>query len=196
MNSKDDLHIINLIKKGNHHAFAMLVDRYKNMIYTLCLKMIRNNEDAEEAAQDAFIKAFKNIEKFKGDSKFSTWLYKVTYNTCLDTLKKGKKEKQIIPVEIFKQNELNYDTTFDEYGEGDISQNSILKCIELLPPDEGIIVSLFYYEDLSIEEIASIVALQPNHVKVKLHRIRKKLAVLLKEELEPNLIAYYERDRR
>lgn len=195
MNSQDDQHIIDLIKKGNIQAYAILVDRYKNMIYNLCVKMIRNNEAAEEAAQDSFLKAYKHLDKFKGDSKFSTWLYKVTYNTCLDALKKSKKEKQVIPVDSFKPNEIRIDDNFIHYLDENEEQQSIQRCIALLPSDESIIITLFYFEEMSLEEISKVIDLKPNHVKVKLHRIRKKLALLLKEQLEPNIIAYYERDR-
>jgi RNA polymerase sigma factor (sigma-70 family) len=82
----NDQHYINLIIEGDSNAFAVLVDRYKNMVFSLALKMVKNREEAEEVAQDTFIKVFKSLVKFKGDSKFSTWVYKVTYNTCLDRI--------------------------------------------------------------------------------------------------------------
>ena len=90
----EDQHYINLILNGNPNAFATLVDRYKNMVYTLALKMLTNKEEAEEIAQDTFVKAYHSLNKFKGESKFSTWIYKITYNTCLDRLKKNKKQFQ------------------------------------------------------------------------------------------------------
>lgn len=86
----DDQHYINLVLKGDTNAFAVLVDRYKDLVYTLSLRMIKNREEAEELSQDTFIKVYRSLGKFKGESKFSTWLYKVAYNTCLDRLKKNK----------------------------------------------------------------------------------------------------------
>ena len=71
---------------------TVLVDRYKDFIYTLALRMLKNREEAEEVSQDTFIKMYKSLSKFKGDSKFSTWLYKVAYNNCLDRIKKNKKQ--------------------------------------------------------------------------------------------------------
>ena len=87
----NDEKIINQIIAGDSNAFSVLVDRYKDLVFTLSLKMLKNREEAEEVAQDTFIKVFKSLSKFKGDSKFSTWIYKVTYNSCLDRLKKNKK---------------------------------------------------------------------------------------------------------
>ena len=87
----DDQHYINLIINGDTNAFAILVDRYKDLVYTLTLRMMKNREEAEEVSQDTFIKAYKSINRFKGDSKFSTWLYRITYHNCLDAIKKNKK---------------------------------------------------------------------------------------------------------
>ncbi|WP_369409860.1 RNA polymerase sigma factor [Wocania arenilitoris] len=81
---------INLVIDGDTNAFSLLVDRYKDLIFTLSLRMMKNREEAEEVSQDTFIKIYKSLHKFKGDSKFSTWIYKVAYNTCLDRLKKIK----------------------------------------------------------------------------------------------------------
>ena len=87
MTTNDDV-FINKILDGDSSAFAVLVDRYKDLVYTLAIRMVKNKEEAEEVAQDTFIKVYKSLAKFKGDSKFSTWIYKVAYNTCLDRLKK------------------------------------------------------------------------------------------------------------
>lgn len=84
----NDQHYINLIIDGDTNAFAVLVNRYKDLVFTLALRMLKNREEAEEVSQDAFIKAYKSLNKFKGDSKFSTWIYKITYNTSLDRIKK------------------------------------------------------------------------------------------------------------
>ena len=87
----NDQHYINLVLDGDANAFTSLVNRYKNMVFTLTLRMLKNREEAEEVAQDTFIKMYKSLNKFKGDSKFSTWVYRIAYNTSLDRLKKNKK---------------------------------------------------------------------------------------------------------
>ena len=99
MDKLSDQHYINQIIQGNTNVFGVLVDRYKEMIFTLALKMIKNREEAEEISQDTFIKIYNSLNKFKGDSKFSTWIYKIAYNTCLDRLKKNKKEENTISID-------------------------------------------------------------------------------------------------
>lgn len=88
MEKVNDQHYINAVIEGDTNAFSVLVDRYKGMVFSLSLKMLQNREEAEEAAQDTFIKTYKSLSRFNGDSKFSTWIYKITYNNCLDRLKK------------------------------------------------------------------------------------------------------------
>ena len=90
--TKDQLYI-NKVINGDASAFAYLVDTYKNMVFSLAYKMTKNKEEAEEVSQDTFIKAFKNLSNFKGDSKFSTWLYRICYHTTLDAIKKNKKKQ-------------------------------------------------------------------------------------------------------
>ncbi len=90
MTTDQETTIINQIIAGNTQAFAVLVDRYKDLVFTLAIRMLKHREEAEEVSQDTFIKVFKALPKFKGDSKLSTWVYKVAYNTCLDRIKKKK----------------------------------------------------------------------------------------------------------
>jgi len=77
MNTKPDEYYIDQTLNGNVNAFAFLVEKYKHMVYTLAIRIVKDREEAEEVSQDAFVKAFKNLDKFKGDSKFSTWIYKL-----------------------------------------------------------------------------------------------------------------------
>ena len=106
MDKLNDQHYINLVIGGDTHAFAVLVDRYKNLVFTLSLKMLQNREEAEEVSQDAFIKVYKSLPKFKSESKFSTWLYKVTYNTCLDRLRSKKRATPLVSIDDFGEKEV------------------------------------------------------------------------------------------
>ena len=101
-NNKDQLYITKVIN-GDTNAFAYLVDNYKNMVFSLAFKMTKNREEAEEISQDTFIKAYKNLPKFKGDSKFSTWLYRIAYHTSLDNIKKNKNNNN-----TFEINEITF----------------------------------------------------------------------------------------
>ena len=188
----NDIYYINLIIEGNTNAFNILVDRYKDLVFSLALKMVKNREEAEEVAQDTFIKVFKSLSKFKGDSKFSTWIYKVTYNTCLDRLKKQKREQQVVSIDEFNTNQIkSIDNALDKM-ENEEREKAIQDCIQLLPADDAFLLTLFYFEEQSLEEIAKVIGLTANNVKVKLFRSRKKLTTILKEKLEPEIIEYYE----
>jgi len=188
----NDIYYINLIIEGNTNAFNILVDRYKDLVFSLALKMVKNREEAEEVAQDTFIKVFKSLSKFKGDSKFSTWIYKVTYNTCLDRLKKQKREQQVVSIDEFNTNQIkSIDNALDKM-ENEEREKAIQDCIQFLPADDAFLLTLFYFEEQSLEEIAKVIGLTANNVKVKLFRSRKKLTSILKEKLEPEIIEYYE----
>ncbi|MEN2414423.1 RNA polymerase sigma factor [Flavobacterium mesophilum] len=195
MSTLNDQHYIDRILQGETNLFAVLVDRYKDMIFTLSLKMVKNREEAEEAAQDTFIKTFNSLSKFKGDSKFSTWIYKISYNTCLDRLKKNKKEDNNISIDEFSSHLIKtMDNALSALVDTERKQ-AIQKCLNLLPSDDNFLLTLFYFEDQSLEEIGKIMNINANNVKVKLFRSRQKLATILKTQLEPEIVEYYERER-
>ena len=195
MSAIPDQHYIDRILQGETNLFAMLVDRYKDMIFTLAIKMVKNREEAEEVAQDTFIKIYSSLIKFKGDSKFSTWIYKIAYNTCLDRLKKNKKEDLNISIDEFSAHLIKTMDNALSALEDKERKQTIQNCLNLLPSDENFLLTLFYFEDQSLEEIGKIMNINANNVKVKLFRSRQKLAVILKKQLEPEIVACYERER-
>lgn len=196
MTFTEDQYYINLVLAGNTNSFAPLVDRYKDFVFTLALKMLKNNEEAEEIAQDTFIKVFNSLHKYKGESKFSTWIYKITYNTCLDVLKKKKKQKEVTYIEDFSEHQTKVlEEILDTIDEKEKHQ-AIQNCLEQLPADEAFLLTLYYFDDQSIEEIAKIMNSSTSNIKVKLFRTRKKLASIFKSKLEPEILNYYENERR
>ena len=196
MDNKNDQHYINEVIGGNSNAFTVLVDRYKNLIFSLSFKMLRNREEAEEVAQDTFVKVYQSLSKFKGDSKFSTWIYKVTYNTCLDRLKKNKRTQDTVVIDDFTEKQIkSFENVLDAIDEKERNQ-TIQDCIDLLPSEDAFLLTLFYFEEQSLEEISKVVGITANNVKVKLFRCRKKLTSILKERLEPEILSYYESERR
>lgn len=196
MTKTDDQYYITKIVAGDTKAFAVLVERYKDLVFTLALRMLKNREEAEEVAQDTFIKVFKSLSKFKGDSKFSTWIYRITYNSCLDVLKKYKQEYPMVAIDEFTERQVaNLDNAFDALAEKEQRQ-TIDDCLQRLPKEDSFLLTLYYFEEQSLDEIAKIVGLTANNVKVKLFRGRKKLASLLKEKLEPEIIEHYESERK
>tara|TARA_R110000868_G_scaffold1389_21_gene10824 strand:- start:8541 stop:9122 length:582 start_codon:yes stop_codon:yes gene_type:complete len=192
MTINNDIYYINLIIEGNTKAFSVLVDRYKDLVFSLALKMVKNREEAEEVSQDTFIKAYRSLHQFKGDSKFSTWIYKVTYNTCLDRLKKNKREQFVESIDEFNLNQIRCLDNALNAMENKEREQAIQDCIQLLPADDAFLLTLFYFEEQSLEEISKVLGLTPNNVKVKLFRCRRKLTSILREKLEPELIEYYE----
>lgn len=195
MTNNDDYYIAQ-INQGDHNAFAVLVDRYKDLVFTLALRMLKNRDEAEEVAQDTFIKVYKSLGRFKGDSKFSTWIYKITYNTSLDRIKKNKKFNSNFSVDNFTEYQLkSIDNALDNL-EVKERQKTIQQCVDRLPEEDSFLISLYYYDDLSMDDIGKTMGISANNVKVKLFRIRKKLATILRKQLEPEVIEYYERERQ
>ena len=192
----NDQHYINLIIDGDTNAFAVLVSRYKDLVYTLALRMLKNREEAEEVAQDTFIKAYKSLNRFKGDSKFSTWIYKITYNTSLDRLKKNRKHFNDVAIDEFTEHKVKtIDNALDNL-ESKEQTKAIQDCIALLPSEDGFLLTLYYFQEQTLDEMSKAVGLTSNNVKVKLFRARKKLGTILKNRLEPEIIEYYEREHR
>lgn len=191
MTTNDQVYIDKILN-GDTNAFTILVNRYKDLVFTLSLRMIKNREEAEEVAQDTFIKIFKSLSKFKGDSKFSTWIYKITYNTCLDRLKKNKRQQYTVAIDEYTEHQIKtLDNALDKIEEQE-KQLAIKNCLELLPSEDSFMLTLYYFEELSLDEISKITGLKPNNVKVKLFRSRKKMATILKQQLEPEIIESYE----
>ncbi len=194
MTTNDQI-LINQILEGDAKAFTELVNRYKDLVFTLALRMLKNREEAEEVSQDTFIKTYTSLHKFKGDSKFSTWIYKVAYNSCLDRIKKNKKYLNDVEINEFTEHQVKtVNNAFDILVEEE--RNKLIQdCLHLLPSDDSFLLTLYYFEEQSLDEIANVVGLTANNVKVKLFRSRKKLTAILKERLEPEIIEYYERER-
>ncbi|MEP1489302.1 MAG: sigma-70 family RNA polymerase sigma factor [Algibacter sp.] len=196
MTTNNDQYYIDQIIKGNSNAFSVLVDRYKDLVFTLTIRMLKNREEAEEVSQDTFIKVYKSLSKFKGDSKFSTWIYKVAYNTSLDRIKKNKKHFNDVEINEFTEHHLKtIDNVLSNLEQQEYNK-AIKDCIALLPNEDSFLLTLYYFEELSLDEISKIVDLTNNNVKVKIFRSRKKLATILKKRLEPEIIEYYERERK
>jgi RNA polymerase sigma-70 factor (ECF subfamily) len=195
MSLEQDQPLINRTLNGDMGAFADLVDRYKYMVFTLAMRMVKNREDAEEIAQDCFMKAYQGLKRFKGDAKFSTWLYKIAYYRSLDYVRKsGRKIETTSIDEVYEKHLAEEENAFMRFERSQQSK-TIKHALRLLPGDDGILITLFYYEELSLQEVSMIMDLTVNNVKVKLFRARKRLMHLLTDTLEPEIIRSYAKDR-
>jgi RNA polymerase sigma-70 factor (ECF subfamily) len=176
-----DTYYIKRIQEGDTAAYACILDKYSRQVYSLAFRVVRNKEDAEELAQDVFLKVFKHLNGFKGDSSFSTWIYRIAYNTAISYTRKKKQEWLAIEESVILN--VSEEEVADALGQTDSNGQleTLDKALMLLPPDERAMILFFYMEEKSIDEIASITAFSVSNVKTKLHRIRKKLFVLMKE---------------
>lgn len=190
--SADNDHLeIRKVLNGDTKAFAILVNRYKNMVFSLGLQLLKNKEEAEEVSQDVFLKIFKALEKYKGDSKFSTWVYRITYNSCLDRLKSNNRKQTTVVIDEINEHQIRTMETAFEIMDRSDREKSVKQCLGKLPPEDGTLITLFYYEELSLAEISKIVGLDKNTLKVRLFRARKRLAIILRTHLEPIQLENY-----
>ncbi len=184
MEKKDDIYYINLVKGGQSNAFSYIVEKYQDIVFSIALKVLRNRDDAEEMAQESFIKAYKSIHSFKGNAKFSTWLYRITYNTCISEIRKRKMHfSSTEEIEIRDETqEINMDGIPEENR-----AKAIKEAMNQLPEDEYTLILLYYFEEQSVEEISKVTGLSESNTKVKLFRARKKLYTILNDMLKDEL---------
>lgn len=163
---------------GDSEALSLLINKYKNIAYNLATSIVKDKESAKDITQDSFLKVLENISRFKNESKFSTWLYRIVYNESLQYLKKSQKVS-ITDIEssIIENYSDEILTTENRYQDLDLYQ-----AIERLNENERNIILLFYLAEKSLREINTITGLSIPNIKVILHRSRKKLYENLKLE--------------
>ena len=190
MSQESDQSIIKLILAGDSQAFATLVSKYQHMVYNLAIKLMGDKQEAEEIAQDSFLQAYRSLSSFKGESKFSTWLYKIVYHKGLDALKKRKRKRklEVLNIDVYPALENDWDSL--EVKE---RRRSVKEAVKNLNGDDALLITLFYFEELSLNEIGDILSVRVGAVKVKLFRARKRLAIYLRQKLEPEIINGYEK---
>jgi RNA polymerase sigma-70 factor (ECF subfamily) len=171
-----DTDIIQQVLQGYQQAYAILVERYKNYVFTIVLRYVKSREDAEEIAQDIFIKAYRSLADFKGTAKFSTWLYTITTTTCITFLRKKKLEVHSLDNEKVFAVADNLDGGMRANQVEQKSKiNMVNEAIKLLNPDDAQVITLFYKGEQTLEEIAQALGKEVNAVKVQLHRARTRL---------------------
>jgi RNA polymerase sigma factor (sigma-70 family) len=170
--------------KGEEKAFSFLVDQYRDMVFTLALKLTANREEAEDASQEIFIKCYHGLGSFNHEASFGTWLYRITYNHCKDLLKKSRRQSKAVLMEFHGGFPEHVDISFDEKSDLMEIQEILKNAIKSLPGEDQVIVTLYYFEDLPLREIGDIIGIKENYVKIKLFRIRAKLQEVLKSKNE------------
>jgi len=178
-----DIDLIEQALAGNQSAYADLVRRHQRFVFTLALRFAKNREDAEEIAQDCFVKAYKSLSQFQRQSKFSTWLYTIVYTTAMSTLRKKRVETSSIDEHDNIMQIEDHSNGFDNNAENRSRSFYLNQAIAQLLPDDATVITLFYQGEQSIEEIGQTMGIETNTVKVKLFRARQRL----KEKLQLNL---------
>ncbi len=178
----DESSFIQLMRERDPGGLKGIMEIYKDYVYTLLHSMLRSSVDAEEAAQDTFIKVFRSIAQFNGSSKFSTWLYRIAYRTGLDYLKKRRRFESIDAAAISEKY-----IAIDAEGLKSIQNaeltNYLHEALNKLKPEDAAIVRLFYLKELSLREIADVTTMSESNIKVRLFRARKTLRKITKENI-------------
>ncbi|PZX50120.1 RNA polymerase sigma factor [Algoriphagus chordae] len=184
---EDDFYIKKTLE-GNLNAYGQLIQKHEKYAFTLAMRILKNREEAEEAAQDAFMKAFHSLKTFEGNAKFTTWLYKIVYNEALGRLRKSKHHTvQLEEVEELAKDGVDY---LDGLKSLQLAERKefIQQGLDAMKSSEAAALTLFYLEEQSIKEIEDIMSLTNSHVKILLHRGRKNLLDSLRTITKSELI--------
>lgn len=170
---------IKKVLKGDTSAFAYFVDTYQDMAITIAFRICGNKQDAEDIVQNAYVKAFHNLHTFRTDSKFSTWLYRIVYNTALTHISSSGFNTEFVDYQ-----HMDTESSFSEWDTleriNEQEQKAVInETLEKMPKDESLLLTLYYLEENSIKDIVLITGLGESNIKVKLHRARKRFADII-----------------
>ena len=172
----NDNYLVEQILKGDVNSFSFIVERHKDKSFNLAVKICGNREDAEEIVQDAFLKAYRSLGGFRMESNFTTWLYRIVYNTAISRVR--NKDENTMPLEeapdCWETNN-NENELFDNERKKLLINFALSKLNEV---DRGLIIFM-YYDDLTIDEMEKITGLSAANIKVRLHRSRQKMLEIL-----------------
>lgn len=178
-NRDNDFQLVKRIKQGDTLAFRTIVNKYKDLSHSLACSILKDEEESEDALQDAFLKVFKSIDKFRFDSLFSTWLYRIVVNTCLNV---KEKRKGHLYTEISRDNlnEAEQKGGLETLLESE-RKDYIDKALNQMKPEEALLLRLYYLCDLSIGDIKNVTDFSESNIKVLLHRGRKRMFEILEK---------------
>lgn len=196
MTREQEAAVIQAVLDGDINAYELLVKEYEKNVYNLALRMVGNSEDAADMSQEAFIKAYNSLTSFRGDSKFSVWLYRIVSNVCLDYLRsRGRRQT----VSLSTENDDGEDVEIDIADETQsperlldrrLTRDAVRRGLAALPPEHRQILLLREIQGLSYDEIADVLGIEAGTVKSRIFRARKKLcAFLIKDGNIPEFVS-------
>jgi len=179
---KDEFYIEKVLA-GDSSAFAELVNRHKFNVFNICIKILRNKEEAEEVAQDTFLKVYEKLNTFKMEAKFSTWLFRIAYNLSISQLRKSKAKQ--IDVDDYIHEAVAEDEMLETLNQETTAEREMIlkSAIEKLDNIQQLLLQLFYEKEMSIHEVAKITNLSESNVKVKIHRARQTLFKIMQTSI-------------
>lgn len=178
MTADPDHATIDRVLAGEQQVYALLVDKHKRYALSIALRILQSRSEAEEAAQDAFVKAYHHLAAFNRQSKFSTWLYRIVFNTAISYRRKNR-----IPLQHLEPHMAGERAAAEGNLENDDKKKFLEQALAKLTEADRTAITLFYLNEFSLEEIATITGMQANTAKVRIHRARQRLADELKEIL-------------
>jgi RNA polymerase sigma factor (sigma-70 family) len=190
MDYKGDIAYIEQVLAGKINAYSYIVDRHKDKAYNLAFRICGNHEEAEEIAQDSFLKAYRALKGFKMNSSFATWLYRIVYNTAISHVR--IKKKGILSLEDFPVDATDFigTNTSEEEAEKEYRSSLINFALQKISEEERGLISLFYYEEMSTDEISDVTGISKSNIKVKLFRARQKMSEII-EKVESKRLTYH-----
>jgi RNA polymerase sigma factor (sigma-70 family) len=191
MDYKGDIYYIKQILAGNSNSYSYIVDRHKTKAYNLAYRICGNHEEAEELAQDSFVKVYRSLGGFKMKSSFATWLYRIVYNTAISHVR--IKKKGVLSLEDFPADATDFigSNTNEEEAEREYRSSLVNFALQKITEEERGLISLYYYDEMSTDEISDITGISKSNIKVKLFRARQKMQEII-EKVEKKKLIYHE----
>ncbi len=168
------------LKTQDQKCFDLLYSRYSSKIFGKCISILKDEEKAEDATQEIFVKILLNLSKFSGKSKFSTWIYSITYNYCIDSIRKRKKDKSVLVEDLANQHDTADDGLEDQFLlELNVKRLKII--LDKIPVTDKSILLMKYQDELSIKEISEVLVKSESAIKMKIKRAKQKFKKVYKE---------------
>ena len=190
MESRDDINAIEKVLNGDTAAYTGLIDHYKDLVFTIARRITQNREDAEEITQDTFVKAYQKLSSFRKESRFSTWLYRIAYNEAITRVRRRK------DLTITIEEEITASIAEEEAENGFLGMEAreqkwvVDRIMARLPELDQVLVTLFYLDEQPVSEISQVTGMSESNVKVRLHRIRKRIYADLKDIIEKKAYSF------
>jgi len=181
-NLTDEELVFKIVETNNSQLFAILYDRFSKVVYNKCYGFSKNKEEAEDLTHDVFIRLFVKLKTFKGNSKFSTWLYSFTYNFCVNYVQRNdhkKKEKVTVITDQIKDDDVSEDIEDAQLFE--LKSEKLAKALSLIDVKEKMILLMKYQDDMSIKEISEALKIGESAVKMRVKRAKQKVVSTYEE---------------